>query len=216
MDVFDAIRDRRSHRAFAQKPVEPEKIDLILEAAQWAPSPANSQPWEFIVITGQTARSRIVELSEQAGSSGSVEIHGYSYIRPAPFAPEESDIRAGDIPDQNKPYSSRYSLTFLKDTPAMIAVVGNPNTAVQQVSASRSSDGYKYACAAAIQNMLLAAQAQGLGSLWFTYFDGSALSRFLGISADRHLIAMVCLGYPSSSPKSPGRVPLQSIVRRME
>jgi 5,6-dimethylbenzimidazole synthase len=210
MDVFDAIRGRRSHRAFAQKSVEPEKLDRILEAAQWAPSPANSQPWEFIVITGRVPRSRIASMSEEAGRTGSIEIHGYSYVRPAPYASDDSGT------DEAKNETSKYSLSFLEDVPVMIAVVGNPDTVIRQASAGKSKEGYKYACAAAIQNMLLAAQAQGLGSLWFTYFDVNALSRFLNVPEDKHLIAIVCVGYPDSVPQSPGRSSLNQKVRRMD
>lgn len=210
MDVFDAIRERRSHRAFEQKPVEPEKIDLILEAAQWAPSPANSQPWEFIVVTDETTRWTIAALSEDARASGSVEIHGYSFVRPAPYRSEDTETDQKSLP------TSKYSLAFMKKVPVMIAVVGNPHTNLRQVSTDRSGDGYKYACAAAIQNMLLAAQAQDLGSLWFTFFDRTALSQYLNVPADKHLISIVCLGYPAAEPPSPGRYQLKKSVRRID
>jgi len=209
MDVFDAIRGRRSHRAFVQKPVEPEKVDLILEAAQWAPSPANSQPWEFVVITGKAPIARIASLSEEAGRTGSTDIHGYSYVRPAPFSSDNGDN------SEARSRTRKYSLDFLDNVPVMIAVVGSPETAVHQATVGRSKEGYKYACAAAIQNMLLAAQAQGLGSLWFTYFDRDTLSRFLNVPADKHLIAVICVGYPDSIPPSPGRDSLQQKVRWM-
>lgn len=209
MDVFDAIRERRSYRAFEQKPVEPEKIDRILEAAQWAPSPANNQPWEFIVITDRVTRSRIVALSDEARTTGSVEIHGYSFIRPVPTLSDVDTGRESEAPQQ-------YFPGFLENVPVMIAVIGNPHTSVRQVTAKRSEDGYKYACAAAIQNMLLAAQAQDLGSLWFTFFDKSMLSQFLSVPADKHLIALVCIGYPAAEPPSPGRHPLNEKVRRID
>lgn len=209
MDVFDAIRERRSHRAFVQKSVEPEKVELILEAAQWAPSPVNSQPWEFIVITGEAARSRVADISKEARVTGSVEIHGFSLIRPAPYASED------DTDVQENHDIDNYDLSFLKNVPVMVAVVGNPESAVRHASSDRSGDGYKYACAAAIQNMLLAAHAQGLGSLWFTYFDRMVLSTYLNVPASKHLIAIVCLGYPESTPVSPGRFSRKSSVRRM-
>lgn len=216
MDVFDAIRERRSHRAFAQKSVEPEKLDSILEAAQWAPSPVNSQPWEFIIITGKAARSRVAALSEEAKTGGSVEIHGYSFIRPTPYISETEAGAESISQDQESIDAHGYSLDFLESVPAMIAVVGNPVSNKRQIQVDRSEDGYKYACAAAIQNMLLAAQALGLGSLWFTFFDRDALSRFLGVPPEKHLIAVVCLGYPDATPPSPGRKPLGTIVRRID
>ena len=50
MELFDAIRGRRSIRAFLDKPVEDEKIGWILEACRWAPSAGNRQPWEIIIV----------------------------------------------------------------------------------------------------------------------------------------------------------------------
>ncbi|RLF24853.1 MAG: nitroreductase family protein, partial [Thermoprotei archaeon] len=49
MDVFEAIRTRRSIRSFRPDPVREEDLVKILEAATWAPSAGNLQPWEFIV-----------------------------------------------------------------------------------------------------------------------------------------------------------------------
>jgi nitroreductase len=50
MDVFDAIKGRRSIRSYQDKPVDQEKIGLLLEALRWAPSAGNRQPWEVIVV----------------------------------------------------------------------------------------------------------------------------------------------------------------------
>jgi len=62
MDVFKAIRGRRSIRSYLDKPVEFEKIIKCLEAARWAPSAVNSQPWEFIVITDKNTREKLAEI----------------------------------------------------------------------------------------------------------------------------------------------------------
>ena len=59
MEVLEAIRTRRSIRQFKQEPVPPELIEKLLEAARWAPSSANTQPWEFIVITDTEIKKRI-------------------------------------------------------------------------------------------------------------------------------------------------------------
>jgi nitroreductase len=50
--LMDIIKNRRSVRRFTTQPVEKETLDLLLEAARWAPSAGNSQPWQFVVITG--------------------------------------------------------------------------------------------------------------------------------------------------------------------
>ena len=57
-DFLKIVKERRSIRRFKQNPVEREKVDLLLEAARWAPSGGNAQPWEIVVITdGQTIRA---------------------------------------------------------------------------------------------------------------------------------------------------------------
>ncbi len=50
MDVFEAIKSRRSVRAFTQKDVSEEEVEKLIDAARWAPSAGNIQPWEFIVV----------------------------------------------------------------------------------------------------------------------------------------------------------------------
>ena len=59
MELLEAIRTRRSIRRFKKETVPPELIEKMLEAARWAPSSVNSQPWEFIVVTGPETKKRI-------------------------------------------------------------------------------------------------------------------------------------------------------------
>ncbi len=207
MDVLEAIRNRRSHRAFTAEPVEPEKVEAILEAGRWAPSAANSQPWEFILITSAAARRRIYELSEEAKRTGHVAIRGFSYVRPLP----------GEVTGEDETLAAvqNYSFKFLKNVPVIIAVVGMPATPVQQASPGETADSYKYACGAVIQNMLLAAESMELGSLWFTFFDPQLAGQFLGIGPDRRLVALVLVGYPAGNPLPPARLPLDAKVRRI-
>lgn len=63
MELFDAIRTRRSTRRFSEKPVEGEKLRDVLEAVRMAPSWANMQCWRFIVVKEEATRARISELS---------------------------------------------------------------------------------------------------------------------------------------------------------
>ncbi len=61
-ELLDLLKTRRSVRAFTSDPVPDEAVDRILEAARWAPSGANSQPWEFIVIREQQTKDRMAEI----------------------------------------------------------------------------------------------------------------------------------------------------------
>jgi len=59
MDVFEAIRARKSVRAWQDRPVEPEKLRRVLEAARLAPSARNGQEWRFVVVTDREKRQRL-------------------------------------------------------------------------------------------------------------------------------------------------------------
>jgi nitroreductase len=56
LDVFDAIRSRRSVRAFTREAVFDSEIEKLLDAARWAPSAGNIQPWEFIIVREPTIK----------------------------------------------------------------------------------------------------------------------------------------------------------------
>lgn len=62
MNVFDAIRNRRSIRKYKKDPVEDEKVIKCLEAARWAPSASNRQPWHFVVVTDQEMRKTLADI----------------------------------------------------------------------------------------------------------------------------------------------------------
>jgi len=64
-EVLKAIRERRSIRTFRADPVEPEKIEAILEAGRWAPSGKNTQPWRFVIVESQGKRQQLGQLVTQ-------------------------------------------------------------------------------------------------------------------------------------------------------
>jgi nitroreductase len=61
MDLFDAIKGRRSIRAFKSKEVPPETVEKLIEAATLAPSAGNIQPWEFIIVRKPEIKQELVE-----------------------------------------------------------------------------------------------------------------------------------------------------------
>lgn len=61
MDVFDAIKSRRSIRKYKQEPIPTEKLEAILEAARLAPSAANRQPWRFIIVQDPDRKKALAE-----------------------------------------------------------------------------------------------------------------------------------------------------------
>lgn len=61
VDVSEAIKGRRSIRAYKKQDVSEEKVEKLLEAARWAPSAGNLQPWEFVVVRTQAVKARLAE-----------------------------------------------------------------------------------------------------------------------------------------------------------
>jgi nitroreductase len=186
MDLFEAIKGRRSCRNFSPDPVDEQTVEKILDAAIWAPSPLNSQPWQFIVITSQEVKDKLYEEAERC-RQWALETSGWKWL-------------GGYKPD------------FLKSAPVIVAVVGDPKgTGVDQFQ-DEGGVGYQHACAAAVQNMNLAAHALGLGSLWFTFFDKKPMREILGLDADKVPLALVCLGKQAEPPDKAGRKDLEKKV----
>ncbi len=78
MDVLEAMRGRKSTRAYLDKPVARATVELILDAARWAPSGVNSQPWQVAVVTGAT-KERISADLLAARTAGQPENPDYAY-----------------------------------------------------------------------------------------------------------------------------------------
>ena len=76
-DFLSIVRTQRAHRAFTAEPVPDELAEKVLEAATYAPSAENTQPWVFIVVRDDAARGRIGELNRQAWEGG-----GRDFSRP--------------------------------------------------------------------------------------------------------------------------------------
>ena len=186
MDLFTAIKERRSCRSFSTEPVEEATLEKILEAAIWAPSPMNAQPWEFIVVTSQEGKEEICAEAERC-RQWALSTSGWKWL-------------------------DKYRVDFLKTAPVLVVVVGDPKKTGVDQFLEDGSLGYQYACAAAVQNMMLAAQALGIGSLWYTLFDKNNLAQILGINPEKKPLSIVCLGKPSGDVPPVGRKPVQEKI----
>jgi nitroreductase len=181
MDLFTAIRERRSCRSFLDDPINEAVLEKIIEAGTWAPSPMNAQPWEFIVVTSPEMKEKVYVEAERC-RQWALRTSGWSWL-------------------------DKYQIEFLRDVPALIAVIGDPKKSGVDMFFEDGSVGYQYACAAAAQNMMLASQALGLGSLWFTLFDRKIMGEVLGVNPEKKVLSIVCLGKPAGVVAPVGRKP---------
>lgn len=105
MDVFEAIRARRSIRRFQPDPVSRAQIERLMEAARWAPSAGNLQPWVFVVVTSPEVRA---ELAAAA--------YGQEFVAAAPLVVGVAAALAATAP-----YGDRgRQLYCLQDTAAAV------------------------------------------------------------------------------------------------
>jgi nitroreductase len=174
MDVMTAIKGRRSCRKFLADTVDEDAINRILEAAVWAPSPANNQPWEFIVITNQDLKAKIHE-EALVCKKMLFEKSGWGWV-------------------------DKYQAGFLLEAPVIVVVLGDPEKTGAHKFLEGTETVYQHGCAAAVQNMLLAAHAEGLGSLWYTLFDRAVMKKTLGIASALEPLALVCIGKAAGAP----------------
>jgi 5,6-dimethylbenzimidazole synthase len=179
MELLDAIKGRRSCRDFLADKIDKENILKLIDAAVWAPSPLNLQPWEFMVITKKEIINDIYNEALRCKKWGE-EVSGWSWL-------------------------GKYSVEFLKNVPLLIVVVGNPDKTGLDAFLDEGNVGYQYACAAAIQNIHLVAHSLGLSSLWFTLYDKKNLRKILNIPDNKNPLSIVCIGKPASDMKAPKR-----------
>ena len=178
MDLSEAIKGRRSVRKFKVQPVSRETLEKILDLALWAPSGMNRQEWYFVVLQGGKKEALL-------------KIFGEAFEA---FRPNLEKVFADKpkIVEGIKGFFQTYG--------------GAPVFILAYAGKSASGNWDTHSTAVALQNLLLAAYAEGLGGVWT---DGilaketeiNALLRVEG----RKLVAVVPLGYPDEVPRVPPR-----------
>ncbi len=175
MELFEAIKERRSCRNFKGTAIEDDKLQKILEAGGWAPSVMNLQPWRFYVIKNPSMKARLKQSCE-ATAQEIFERSGWKWV-------------------------SKYSFEFLVQAPVLIAVAASPKeTGADQFLPGRGQ-GYAFSCCAAIQNMLLAAHSEGVSTLWFSLYDTAKIKEILEIPPELDVVSVIVTGYAVEPPK---------------
>ncbi|MBM7060718.1 5,6-dimethylbenzimidazole synthase [Pseudomonas sp. UL073] len=168
--VYRAIAERRDMRHFAGGTVAPELLARLLEAAHQAPSVGLMQPWRFIRITAPALREAIHTLAEA------------ERLRTAAALGERSDA------------FMRLKVEGIRDC-AELLVVALMDDRERHVFGRRTLPEMDLASlACAVQNLWLAARAEGLGMGWVSLFEPRALGELLGLPAGAKAEAVLCLG----------------------
>jgi nitroreductase len=181
---FSVVRTQRAHRAFTADPVPDELVDRVLEAATYAPSAENTQPWVFIVVRDDAARARIGELNRQAWEGGGRDF-SRPRLSPEVFAKVDAGATGG-----------------IANAPVLVVVCGDTSRCVEAVLESSVWP--------AVQNLLLAAHALGLGSALttITTLFGDELRTLLALPDHLRPLGVVPLGRPAKQLGPPRRAPV--------
>ena len=168
--VYRAIRERRDMRHFAGGEVAPEVLQRLLEAAHHAPSVGFMQPWRFIRIRDAALRRRLHDAVER-----------------------ERVLTARALGEREDEFM-RLKVQGLLDAAELLAV-SLADDRDKHVFGRRTLPQMDLASAScAIQNLWLAARAEGLGMGWVSLFDPVELSTLLGLPEGAEPIALLCLG----------------------
>ena len=169
--VHRVIHERRDMRHFVPLPVDPQTLQRLLDAAHAAPSVGLSQPWRFIRITRPELRQQIHELvqQERQRTAAALEERGEEFLR----LKIDGVLECGEL-----------------------LVVAVRDGGAQEIFGRRTLPEMDIASAAcAIQNLWLAARAEGLGMGWVSIFDPRALGQLLEFPQGVRPMAVLCLGH---------------------
>lgn len=186
-DLFSIIKDRRSIRKYQIKPVPQALIEEVLVAAGWAPSAHNAQPWRFVVLTEDSAKMELAEAMAEAWAAD-IAKDGVKI---------EEEVRKARV--------ERFACA-----PVVILACSTLEDMNNQPDVERQMverDLAMQSLGAAIQNLLLAVHAQGLGACWFCApcFCKQTVRAVLKIPENVEPQALIAVGFPAEKPSTPPR-----------
>ncbi len=202
ISALQAIKDRRSIRKFKPDAISEMDLHTILEAGIAAPSSKNRQPWHFTVVRGD-AKEELAQVMER-GLNLEIKAH-------EPFLPDSMKFINGAFT----------SVNVMREAPVVVLVSNDLGRCTDFASNLSVDERVAELCnvqsvAAAVENMLLAAQELGIGSLWICdiFFAYPELSEWMEKKNLSHgmLVAALAFGYGDEAPKARTRKSLHDVV----
>ncbi|HEX5569434.1 MAG TPA: 5,6-dimethylbenzimidazole synthase, partial [Streptomyces sp.] len=197
------MRERRDIRnGFRSDPIPHEVLLRVLEAAHTAPSVGHSQPWDFVIIRSEETRRTMHEL-----------------------AMRQREAYARSLPKGRAKQFKELKVEAILDTPVNIVVTADPTRGGRHTLGRHTQPQMApYSSALAVENLWLAARAEGLGVGWVSFFDEREMVRVLGLPEHLEVVAYLCIGYVDAFPDEPeltkagwsGRRPLSWVVHEEE
>ncbi|WP_262058624.1 nicotinate-nucleotide--dimethylbenzimidazole phosphoribosyltransferase [Streptomyces sp. STR69] len=180
--VLKVMRERRDIRnGFRSDPIPHDVLLRVLEAAHTAPSVGHSQPWDFVVIRSADTRRAMHELAQS-----------------------QREAYAKSLPKGRAKQFKELKIEAILDTPVNIVVTADPTRGGRHTLGRHTQPQMApYSAALAVENLWLAARAEGLGVGWVSFFDEREMVRALGLPEHLEVIAYLCVGYVDEFPDEP-------------
>jgi F420 biosynthesis protein FbiB-like protein len=196
MSLKDAIRQRRSIRKYTNQPVPDQLVLEVLEAASWAPSAHNSQPWRFIILQDNKLKG---ELAEQMADAWALDLKK-----------EGVTVEKEKVIERRDRFANAPVLILACLTMEGLRKFSDEEKQQYERDLAVESLG------AGLENLLLTAHNVGLGACWFCApaFCKDTVREALKIPVSVEPSALVLLGYPAESPTVPKRKILEEYCFR--
>ncbi len=180
--LYQVVAGRRDVRnGFRPDPIADDVLTRVLTAAHQAPSVGLSQPWDFIVVRDRAVRERVHALART-----------------------QREVFAAGLPGPRARAFRDLKVEAILDTPLNIVVTCDPTRGGRHVLGRHAQPQVAaYSTACAVQNLWLAARAEGLGVGWVSFFDERELGATLGLPAHLDVVAYLCVGHVEVFPPAP-------------
>jgi len=202
-ELLELMKSRRSVREFKPDAIPRDVVLQLVEAASWAPSGSNQQPWRFVAVSNALVKAQMAAAVHDAIKVLSLRM---------------KSVRARE---EFNAYS-RY-FTVFEHAPLAICVYSEAYQPLVSRLLARygeedediTSTGSIQSCSAAVQNLLLMAHAMGLGACWMTgpVIAADAISDLLEVDPAWQLVCVLALGYPAKVPEPPPRPDPVTLVK---
>jgi len=180
--VYRVIHERRDIRNdFLSDELPTEVLTRILEAAHTAPSVGFSQPWDFLVLRDEERRQAVHDL-----------------------AVRQRRAYAASLPKARAKAFAALKIESILDTPVNIVVTCDPTRGGRHTLGRYTQPMMApFSTCLAVENLWLAARAEGLGVGWVSFFDERELAETLGLPEHLQIVAYLCVGYVKRFPSEP-------------
>lgn len=196
-DFWRVLGGRRTVRLYKPDPVPEDTVRILLDAAVQAPSGHNAQPWRFVILNSGRLRQRLTTAMSRRW---------------------ERDMRTARLDEKVIQAELRFSTRRFTTAPLLVLPCLSmddmdryPNRAGRQAEHAMAIQSV----AAAVQNLLLAAHALGLGACWCCapLFCQALVRRILGLPATWDPQALITIGFPGHAPPAPPRKAVDALTR---